>query len=89
MSRYIDAEKLKDWLSPYYHMDENPTYEAIIEVIGSRLVPYEDVMEVPVRCKDCEHYEATDIRDDTIYCHQYTDYRGIDEFCSRGERRTE
>lgn len=47
---------------------------------------YENLKAV-VLCKYCEYHEATGIVDDTIYCDLYSDYRGTDEFCSRGERK--
>ncbi|MBQ6846385.1 MAG: hypothetical protein IJO61_04565 [Oscillospiraceae bacterium] len=46
--------------------------------IITRQVPAVDAV-VPVRCKDCEHYENP-------YCYKHDTYMGDDDWCSYGER---
>lgn len=87
MSRYIDADKLKEFID-CCHMRQ-PTelwnYKAfsdcdVVNMIDEQ--PTADVVEV-VRCKDCKYYETCNLRLSHWWKGGYT----VDiEFCSLGER---
>ena len=96
MSRYIDADRLKDtiqnndyvlsdWInSTGMGMFTTGIFEAIDEQ------PTADVVEV-VMCKGCEHFEAIN-NDDHGWCKMISDLpcgisvRYDDDYCSFGER---
>ena len=93
MSRYIDADKLKEKLEvisidaiTLYQMGFNAgLHRAEAEI---ELLPTADAVEV-VRCKDCKYWHSPE-GNDAHYC--YLDYglQGIvpeEDYCSYGERR--
>lgn len=83
MSRYIDAERLKQFLKPieWGTPDERwvPEHE-----IGAVLdyFPAADVVEV-VRCRECKHYIE---REDGYICANDYLYKDSDWFCADGEK---
>lgn len=100
MSRYIDAEKLKEsveGLQDCYN-GYSDTYDksCIIGLIDEE--PTADVVPV-VRCKDCRYYEIYELKsdgtDDRRYrpsvCvkEKYAEYKKPDWFCADGEKVTE
>lgn len=86
MSRYIDADKLKERIPKDIHEDvfENCSNcellddEQVKELID--LQPTADVVEV-VRCKDCKH------RKKNTFCLHNMRYEDNNGFCSYGERK--
>ena len=91
MSRYIDADALKQSI-PMYQGEYPIMMRAVITAINA--APTVDVVEV-VRCKDCKH--LTVVNNESIYarCEKTgyifwsfeTDTR--EHFCAYGERREE
>ena len=93
MSRYIDADKLKEYVGTH-----NPTFHVFIDA-----QPTADVVEV-VRCKDCK-YRCSAVTTDRVtkerltlyWCDNDTgdpyelgrDAENDDWFCADGERRIE
>ena len=81
MSRYIDADKLKQhyayWESSKYDymQEEKKLFDDIVDQ-----QPTVDAVEV-VRCKDCKYYDNV-IKDD----HCFLQCAGDDDYCSYGER---
>lgn len=55
-------------------------------------IPVADVVEV-VRCKDCKYYKEGKLLGPTRFCYYYHIGTGLntadDEFCSKGERRSD
>ena len=96
MQRLIDAEKVYEVLTDYYHHRTEIQHEALKEAISK--VPTVDAVEV-VRCKDCKWYEESiypELRP-TRFCYRLTNNKGVhigynwdgNDFCSYGERREE
>lgn len=89
MSRYIDADKLKDTLFLQFADEEENAIEkgaywsskVVREIIDEQ--PTADVVEV-VRCKDCIH-GTKDF--DKFLCEWNQEYHNGDWFCADGERR--
>lgn len=86
MTRYIDADALKELWQP----DHNRKFDADYFIHTIDNAPTADVVEV-VRCKDCKRQD---------YCYQTVSYMKVRlgyneygakpiEWCSRGERREE
>ena len=100
MSRYIDADKLKEKLDSFILMDETPMnyncgYDDCLTAVQDTLadIPTADVVEV-VRCKDCKYFEVYyPIKEKdkepikAHYCKLYNSDRKQIDFCSYGERK--
>ena len=76
MSRYIDAEKLKNVLA-----DDGLIRSDLIALRHIDEIPTANVVEV-VRCKDCKYFGEFQHCDIFGFCEP-------DDYCSRGERRNE
>lgn len=95
MSRYIDADEIIKDLTAMKSMYDAIALDGMIKALNE--APTADVVEAPVRCKDCKHNVANwkhDELDATDYTDIVCDYwmsDGLepDSFCSRGERVTE
>lgn len=102
MTRYIDADALKK-KAMFGTVRQGTIYETSIRVIPLETVknaPTADVVEV-VRCRDCKYryddlcpmYYVEEISWDndgwTETDHAVHDLTNDDDFCSRGERRSE
>ena len=95
MSRYIDADKLKEKLDSFISMNETYTdyncgYDDCLTAVQDTLadIPNADVVEV-VRCKDC-CMARPDIMIDGWYCCDNNNMsHKPDHFCSYGERKDE
>lgn len=84
MSRYIDADVLKERMLKYGFRSADQTITEFVEDI----LPIADVVEV-VRCKDCKHAEIQDYAPPSCrYCCKYSAlYHAKNFYCSMGERR--
>ena len=84
MSRYIDADALgigkanRDVFDNKAYADG---WNAAIDIIESS--PTADVVEA-VRCKDCKFF----CRGKMCYCEEFGGIVAEEDFCSRGERKT-
>ena len=81
MSRYIDADKLKQDLDAWainLHKPTNLVREDTFVIIDEQ--PAADVVEV-VRCKDCKWWDGIECKTRDI------DVVDVDDFCSYGERK--
>lgn len=77
MSRYIDADKLKDKLLLINYGDSD-VFLSVMKKIDD--APSADVIDV-VRCKDCRWKQGSE-------CVRFADVRPFpDDFCSRAERK--
>lgn len=96
MSRYYDADKLKEMVNRQYHYCHGYTgikkdiyREALLAVksaIHCQSVS-KDMQEV-VRCKDCKYFEnATVNSNGFLICHATGMEIAPDDFCSYGERK--
>ena len=84
MPRLIDANELKEWvenwlvMNAYYHpysKSNNIPIPELYDILGR--LPTVDAIEV-VRCEDCKWKEL---------CQKTLEYKGVDGYCSKGERR--
>lgn len=95
MSRYIDADKLKEKLDSFILTNETPTnyncgYDDCLTAVLDTLAdtPTADVVSV-VRCKDCR-LAVEDIMIEGCYlCYDNGMIHQPDDFCSYGERKDE
>ena len=86
MTRYIDADALKEFIeSAYrplcddYHMKDYVLNQILTDIKNA---PTVDAVEV-IRCKDCKwHIKGG-------FCDLYFADRAADEYCSRAERKEE
>lgn len=78
MSRYIDADKLKQDL-----IHNRSFYPAIVKSAIEN-APTADVVEV-VRCENCRHYHA----EKGGWCERHDFEFDVGDYCSYGERREE
>ena len=90
MSRYIDADALK---TQKEYCEER--HEYIVPVAKIDWTPTVDAVEV-VRCRDCKHHRTLRDRDMCAKNADMLNGREVglkatraDDFCSRGERRTD
>lgn len=87
MARYIDADELE---IEYYGLSIHGTMavKSVLPIFTDLLEkqPTADVVEV-VRCKDCTHREKDDVG--RYFCALDDCYCGDEDYCSRGERRTD
>ena len=96
MQRLIDAEKVYEVLTDYYHHRTEIQHEALKEAISK--VPTVDAVEV-VRCKDCKWYKESNHSElyPMRFCYRLKNDDGVpvgynwadNDFCSYGERREE
>lgn len=95
MSRYIDADALRDKLGRSFIDMDDCHFECPAEINGMldyaidcvKEQPTADVVEV-VRCKDCIHHKPFPFSDEHI-CDVF-DWKSEDkDFCSFAERRKE
>lgn len=101
MSRYIDADKLKEKLDSFISMNETYTdyncgYNDCLTAVQDTLanIPTADVAEI-VLCKDCKYFLEKQIENhqglcmceekETSYDSDFYPY--ADGFCSYGERK--
>lgn len=84
MSRYIDKQMLIIALNAKSDMALG-TPKAVFAHVSKmvELLPPADVVEV-VRCKDCKFF----CRGNRCYCEEFGGIVTEDDFCSRGERKT-
>lgn len=84
MSRYIDADKLKQHYS-WWKDDDREVFDNIVD-----LQPTVNAIEV-VRCRNCK-YATYDKSIDRYDCRNWgldgDEYTEADDFCSYGEKRT-
>lgn len=85
MSRYIDAELLKDGIesidSKYGNDNESLISQpSVLDLIEEQ--PTVDAVDV-IRCKDCIWHETLSWVD---YCIEFDTETKLDDFCSRGEK---
>ena len=83
MSRYIDADALKDKLMNAIECGRRvdiPTQELEAMLSDVRNEPSIDI----VRCKECKYYEAKE-----DWCYWRDEAITADDFCSYGEREGE
>ena len=87
MSRYIDAEWLKEHIEviSYEGMWHTTETDEFVAVDNINQAPSIDI----VRCKECKHWTNGD--DTYGICYRCTNTRQMkcDDFCSRGEREGE
>lgn len=84
MSRYIDADALKEHMLKYgFHSVDQTVTEFVEDTL-----PTADVVEV-VRCRDCKYGEVDDMDFPTqIFCrYNGNDWNEDNHYCSYGERR--
>lgn len=98
MSRYIDADKLKEHASHYVRTQPHFHYgdwdnmcisgKEVDEIIDT--CPTADVVEV-VRCRDCKHRNTEECAMwiECSCCGSQADWCKDDDYCSWGERREE
>lgn len=83
MSRYIDADKLKQHYS-WWNEDDRQDFDNIVDE-----QPTADVVEV-VRCRECKYNISNPRRfidDDIIMCYSWCEYlKEVNGFCSYGKR---
>lgn len=92
MSRYIDADKLKQDLGAWainLHKPTNLVREDTFVIIDEQ--PAADVIEV-VRCGECEYWKCNPNTDEYGVCKKvsYDDFEVVmdaDDFCSYGEKK--
>lgn len=88
MTRYIDADALKEFIeSAYrplcddYHMKDYVLNQILTDIKNA---PTVDAVEV-IRCKDCKWYEF----DRKMHCGLPHGVRSKDDYCSDAERKEE
>lgn len=92
MSRYIDADALKQWIKDVWDWDrlDDLTTSTVLRQTLSDIddQPTADVVEV-VRCRDCKYGEVDDMDFPTqIFCrYNGNDWNEDNHYCSYGERR--
>lgn len=84
--RLIDADALKQRVIE----NRDPDWSVVIEP------NYKDIVNAPtidavivVRCKDCDYTDESLDEDHDYWCLHHGIYIDADDYCSRGERRTE
>ncbi len=88
MARYIDADKMQDFLAETNGIDDWLVSQYNADWISSFIEnqPPADVVEV-VRCKDCKHF-GKDMGYGKHDCKKYEmPYCMENDFCSYGERK--
>ena len=85
MSRWIDAEWLRELYKPY----ESYNGKELAVPIGAILANIDDAPSIDiVRCKECKHYNSYESTfGKGWFCWRDNVKRNADDFCSYGERK--
>lgn len=80
-----EREKLIELLDEAHHRPLGKEYRERLTNIADHLLA--NSVRIPVRCKDCTVWKRRE--DGLINCPYCTDLKQDDDFCSRGERKTD
>ena len=86
MSRYVDADALKEWIDEYVSVFKKSDTREIKGYIEHQ--PTIDAVSV-VRCKECTYWNSKDCRDGCGECEWAYYMTKPNDFCSYGEREGE
>ena len=95
MSRYIDADALKEFIGKvraeydFFTDEERPRYEAHSKALELLNIYLDDAPTIDiVRCRECIHY-GRDRERNTYGCNLHSIGMTPSDFCSYGEREGE
>lgn len=81
MSRYIDADALKQ------NLKENYTFYGFVDLLKDFYVAIDEEPSIDiVRCKECKHWDTAD---GECYADRGIYFPKADDYCSYGERNSE